>query len=90
MQSTKAADNSKLFTSSGRYGICFIYLDFKQLFENRNESHHHSNSNHQRNSSRNQQPPSRLDLTSDAQITKIYESASNNKKLEDTTIKFNR
>ena len=32
VQSTKAADNSKLFTSSGRYGKIVINEDFKQLF----------------------------------------------------------
>ncbi len=42
VQSTKAADNSKLFTSSGRYGKFNLNLDSKQLFESKN----YNQSNH--------------------------------------------
>jgi hypothetical protein len=39
VQSTKAADGSKMFTNSGRYGKSnIINADLKQLFEVRNQS----------------------------------------------------
>ena len=37
VQSTKAADNNKMFTNSGRYGNSFLYKDLKQLFDQKNQ-----------------------------------------------------